>query len=87
MNCDCKEKIEGELLERFKKQAPEAQEHRVSMNGYAFLLIGNRFVTCPGMPFETTAVFPLKKGGTKQKTTRSTINFNYCPFCGQYIEK
>lgn len=87
MKCTCREDIEEKLLERFKEQAPEAQEHSVSLQGYNMYLVGNGLVTYPSMKFETTALFPLKKGGTKKKTTDLMIRCNYCPFCGKYVEK
>ena len=81
MTCNCKDGIEAKLTERFKAQAPEATDHGVTLQGYGYCMsatITNRAY----MPYKTTAEFPLKKGGTKVKSTTGSMFFNYCPFCG-----
>ena len=41
MNCNCKSELEAKILERFKKHAPDATDHRAHLKGYAIALIGN----------------------------------------------
>ncbi len=83
-DCTCKKDIEQKLLERFKAQQPDATAHEASLQGYGFGIdpTGNRMVLRGFLPYRTTAVFPLKKGGSKSKTTTGNMYFSYCPFCG-----
>lgn len=84
--CDCKSDIEKRFLEKFKEQTPEATGHEVQLKGYAFFF-GTGIRLKGVMPLEATAVFPLKKGGTKSRTTKQSMCFSYCPFCGVKYEK
>lgn len=79
--CDCRKTIEAKLLSGFQKQAPKATDHRVSLTGYA-LIFGATLEEKGCMPIETSASFPLKKGGAKEKKGRTNMIFTYCPFCG-----
>lgn len=84
--CDCRETIESKLLACFKEQAPDAQNHKASLNGYGFVLGASvREVGC--MPIELTADRPLKRGGYKPKTDRMSMFFTFCPFCGEKYKK
>ena len=82
MSCDCQNKINGMLTERFKKDEPAATDHKVKLQGYAIVLTDSGCVTKPFMEYETFANVPLKKGGTKPKKTTGNMVFSYCPFCG-----
>lgn len=79
--CDCRKNIEEKLLSGFKTQAPEATNHSVSLAGYV-LIFGATLEEKGCMPIETSADFPLKKGGSKPKKSRTNMIFTYCPFCG-----
>ena len=81
--CDCQSKTEARLLERFKQQNPEAKSHTATLTGYALILEGNHLITKGCMPAELSASYPLKKGGLKDKKTKTNMIFNYCPFCGE----
>lgn len=82
--CDCREDIEAKLLARFIEQNPEARAHEARLNGYAMVFADGGAMKERGrMEIETTAVFPLKKGGEKAKTTKGSMIFGYCPFCGE----
>ncbi len=35
------------------------------------------------MSYETSAMYPLKKGGSKRKKLTASLLFTYCPFCGK----
>lgn len=88
MKCDCRNRIEEKLLERFKSQTPAGVEgHRVELQGFVLGIIGNEAVSMPSMPIKLTADYPLKKGGMKRKSETSSMIFSYCPFCGVKIEK
>ncbi len=82
MACECRQKIEQRMLDRFKDLAPAAKNHSISLTGYGFALIGNSFKELGVMEVRATAEHPLKKGGFKEKTTKESLFFNYCPFCG-----
>jgi len=79
--CNCRERIEGKLKDKFVEQHPEAKSHEVRLTGYAFFL-GETLTTKGCMDTELKAEYPLKKGGTKQKTIKQSVIFTYCPFCG-----
>lgn len=85
--CNCKKDIETRLLERFKAQEPDAKDHSVELQGYGLALLENNLLSIPCMPFKTSANFPLKKGGSKVKSQTASMYFNFCPFCGEKIEK
>ena len=87
MMCDCRRKTEQRLLERFKQQHPEAKNHTATLSGYAIVFEGGNAITKGCMPIELEASFPLKKGGDKDKKTKSSLLFNYCPFCGEKYGK
>lgn len=79
--CDCKRSIEARLVVRAKEMHPEATGHEVKLTGYAFIFGKEvQFKGC--MPFEFRAEFPLKKGGLRLKKEKTSMMFNYCPFCG-----
>jgi hypothetical protein len=80
--CNCKDDIEAKMTERFTKNSPEASGHEVVLDGYGLVLSGNSFVMRGCTPMKLTAIYTLKKGGTKVKTTNQSMFFNYCPFCG-----
>lgn len=80
MACNCKSEIEQKLLTRFKEQSPEAQQHDVTLTGYA-LILGDKLEQKGCMKLEATADFPLKKGGSKSKKQIQNMVFTFCPFC------
>lgn len=82
MNCECKKELESKLLARFKEQSPEAFNHDAALSGYGLALTGNTMKSRAYMDVKQTANFPLKKGGSKQKTVSLSMFFSYCPFCG-----
>lgn len=82
--CTCQKDISAKLLERFKASTPEARNHSSSILGY-----GINFTTggqSQAARVEQCAVYPLKKGGERVKTTHTNIVFNYCPFCGVKVQ-
>ena len=80
MACNCKAEIEEKLRIRFKEISPEAENHDVSLTGYA-LILGDQLEQKGCMKAEAKADFPLKKGGMKAKTQVQNMIFTYCPFC------
>jgi hypothetical protein len=80
--CDCRKKVEINLLDRYKEQHPEANKHQARLKGYT-LILGKQVEEKGCMPIEFTAVYPLKKGGEKEKTVKQSMVFTYCPFCGE----
>lgn len=82
-NCNCRDEIEAQLTERFKAHAPEASDHRVTLEGYGFAIVNNTLVMKPAMPYKAYALFPNKKtGADKGKTMKGAMVFRFCPFCG-----
>lgn len=84
--CNCRQDLEGKLLERFQAAAPEAKGHGVELKGYGFSLDESIQVVA-FMEYETGATYPLKKGGEKYKTQRGNMIFSHCPFCGESFSK
>ena len=80
--CDCRTMVEGKLTKMFAEQKPEAADHKVSLQGYA-LIFGDELTEKGCMEAVMTAIFPLKKGGTKEKKLKQKMMFTYCPFCGE----
>lgn len=85
MTCDCKKDIEVKLTDRFIQKTPEATGHKVALQGYA-LIFGDKLTQKGCMQMNVTAIYPLKKGGTKEKTEKQNMIFTYCPFCGVAYE-
>lgn len=82
-DCDCRADLEAKLLQRFEAQQPDLSGHKVSLQGYGFVVLENSMRMRPYMEYAATADHPVKKtGGTKPKTTRGTLTFSFCPFCG-----
>ena len=84
--CNCRKDIEAKLLERFKLSAPDASDHGVELQGYALVIETAGLFSKPVMPYKTSAIYPLKKGGTKLKSVTGNMILNYCPFCGASLE-
>lgn len=82
MKCNCKKELEEKLKDRFSATAPEATDHGVTLQGYGFGLTDDGLIVTGFMEAKATAVYPLKKGGFKQKTVTQNMHFSYCPFCG-----
>jgi hypothetical protein len=70
----------------FVTNAPEATAHKVELKGFA-LLLGATLKEKACMEMVLTAEYPLKKGGTRQKHTKQTLIFTYCPFCGRNYDE
>jgi hypothetical protein len=79
--CDCRTRIEEKLLNKFREVAPEATDHRAKLTGYA-LIFGETLTEKGCMAIDYAAKYPLKKGGTKEKATKISMMFTFCPFCG-----
>lgn len=81
--CNCKKQLEEKLLDSFVKKNPEAKDHSVRLCGYTLVIAEEGLIQKGCMQFETVASYPLKKGGYKEKTSKSNFIFSYCPFCGK----
>ena len=82
MNCNCKTEVQEKLLARFKNDAAEATEHGVTLDGYTLMITGSALKLRSCTTVKQTARYPLKKGGTKVKTTALSMVHSFCPFCG-----
>jgi len=90
MTCNCKKEIEEMMLAKSIVQYPEATDHKVSLSKGYSLIIDRKSGDCRDvarMPFEITAVFPLKNGNRKSKTIKMSMFFSFCPFCGVKYEE
>lgn len=84
MNCNCKAELEAKLTERHAKQHPEAKNHKVTLGGYGFGVIGNKMVTQGFVPINATADHLVKKSGEyKAKKATGNMIWSFCPFCGK----
>lgn len=83
MKCNCKQELETKLTDRFKSATPKAADHKVKLIGFGIVLGGDNGCTERGyMEYETYALTPLAKGGSKPKKTTGNMFFSFCPFCG-----
>jgi hypothetical protein len=83
MNCDCKKRIEARLLERFRAEHPNGQDHSASLDGYGFALTDdNKMVMRGGSPIVLHTSLPTKTISMKPKKIRETMLWTFCPFCG-----
>lgn len=83
--CDCKTTLEAQLTERSKAAAPEAHDHKVTLEGYGFGVQNNTMVMRGFMPYTTFARVPMKKGGEKPQKLKGNMVFSFCPFCGEKV--
>lgn len=82
MTCNCKTELQAKLLERFKETEPEAQDHCIEIQGYAFIF-GKTVTLKLATPVHFTGKYLVKKTGLlKEKTTKQNLIFTFCPFCG-----
>ena len=85
--CECKKDIESRLLERFKEQSPEATDHPLALQGYGLAIMNGLVKSLPFMSAKQTATFKTAAGGVKKKAQIINMTFNFCPFCGEKIDK
>lgn len=84
--CDCKTKIEAELLTRFKAKHPDATAHSAELMGYGFAVRGNEMLIRPYMDIKFGAGHASKKTGLERwKAEKGTMAFRFCPFCGENL--
>lgn len=86
MTCNCKSDLEAKLLERVKAAAPDATDHSAELAGYGLAVVDNAMLQIPFMEVRTSAMHPVKKGGTKLKKSTLNMFFSYCPFCGVRVK-
>lgn len=80
-SCNCRKDIEKRLTEMFQNTTP-GSDHRVSLTGFSLLITDRGIEERPAMPYDTSVLVPLKKGGTKWKNSSGVMVFSYCPWCG-----
>lgn len=84
--CDCKTRIEAQLVERLKAKHPDAKSHKATLQGYGMTIVGNTMKLQPFMFIKGGASHANKKTGTERwKTEKGTMAFSFCPFCGNKI--
>jgi len=83
--CDCKKEMEAKLLETVQAQRPEAQQLKVELDGYGFMLTGNELSHRPVMPIKIEYMHILKNGNVKKKKETISFALKHCPFCGEEV--
>lgn len=84
MNCDCKSDLEQKLTERHAAAYPDAKNHKATLDGYGFGIVGNTMITQGFVKFTATAEHPVNKtGGYKEKKIPGSMIWSFCPFCGK----
>lgn len=87
--CDCRKRIEANLLESMQRQYPEGKDISVSLDGYAFMFGGPEGVKMKNfMPVAVEYKAPPPKKGVietvwKQKKQTLRMMGSYCMFCGE----
>jgi hypothetical protein len=82
MTCDCSIAVQNKLLENFKINKPDWQEHSANLDGYGFVMLNSELKTVGVMPLKLTWKETLKNGSVKFKKRVQSVSFTYCPFCG-----
>lgn len=85
--CNCKSEVEANLAEHYARNIPGAKEHKIELTGYGLAIVNNTMELRPYMPLTATAKFPVKArpGEMREKRSKGTMSFNFCPFCGTPI--
>lgn len=83
--CDCKKKIEANLLERFKTDFPAGADHSAVIDGYGFAVTNNKVVLAPYHEVSRSLVVAKKTGGFAQKRSKIKMLFRFCPYCGESL--
>lgn len=84
MNCNCKAELEAKLTERHVKQHPDAKDHKVTLGGYGFAIIGNKITHQGAVQITATADHLVKKTGEyRPKKMSGNMVWSFCPFCGK----
>lgn len=87
MNCECKSRVEGLLLERFKEHKPDWKEHSVDVQGYEIGITKDLdLATTMGTQFVCAGEVKARSGDIKVKTLKQFIAFSFCPFCGESVK-
>jgi hypothetical protein len=81
-NCNCEVEINAKLLLQLQETQPDAAQHRISLDGYSFSISENTIKSVPVMPIKGQYTVLSKKGIKQIKKISTTIEFNFCPFCG-----
>lgn len=85
MSCECKTTIQERIVAKHIEGNPEDLDVTASLGGFGFAINWDtgRTRLAGSLPITTHYVRKNKKGEQKKKTTKTSICFNYCPFCGK----
>ena len=87
--CECKAKIEAELLKELQAGHPDATDHQAWLTSYGSKYDEERKVLedVPYMTadFKTLRAGEGKVGVRRWKTEKMHVRVNFCPFCGEKI--
>ena len=87
--CDCKKTLEQKLSDKYKAGAPvNESEHAAELMGYGYFMnaeLSGGLILKPKMDVQIKYLRKNKNGDLVNKTQKSFITFNYCPFCGEKI--
>lgn len=87
MQCDCRTRVEANILEHFKAQNPDATDHKVELKGYGITIGEKKLDLRAGMPAATSCMRTAKTTGrVSEKKSEITMFFPFCPFCGKPAE-
>ena len=85
--CDCRKRIESQLLEDIPAQLPAGyQRLSVRLEGYALMMGEGTMKSRQIMPIEITYQAPTKAGVMKDKKQTMNMAASYCMFCGEKYE-
>jgi hypothetical protein len=88
MTCTCKKDLEAKLLEVFQNKEPSAANHEAKLQGYTFVFTDDNRMKLQGcMQANLKACYTAKNGNQRDKTTKTSMLFTYCPFCGVAYDK
>lgn len=83
--CDCRNRIEAMLTDRYARQTPQAKDHKAVLMGYGLKITKDLGVAeAVFMPAELCSTVTVKKtGAERRKVDKINMHFSHCPFCGE----
>ncbi len=86
--CECKSKIESELLEKIRKDKPDVEDLSVELKGYGFMFGDDKKLeSLPITPIEVSYVHTFKNGKKKKRKEMISLAVSYCPHCGEKVKE
>lgn len=87
MSCKCREEIGALLAEHCAKREGVHKVVNVELEGYGMAMTDGGLEFRGRMDATVHVETKLKSGAIKPKKVRTFVQFTYCPFCGEPVDK